>query len=63
MVLRVDQTLAERKCRMALESIRNGYRPRGCRKHRRSLADAQISRGYRSRLLQMSSQKQTETAA
>ena len=25
-VLRVDQTLAERKCRMALESIRNGYR-------------------------------------
>ena len=31
-VLRVDQTLAERKCRMALESIRNGYRPRGCRK-------------------------------
>ena len=25
---RVDQTLAERKCRMALESIRNGYRRR-----------------------------------
>src|SRR5215469_6824349 len=25
-VLRVDQTLAERKCRMTLESIRNGYR-------------------------------------
>src|SRR6516162_109659 len=26
MVLRVDQTLAERKCRMAMELIRNGYR-------------------------------------
>src|SRR6516165_2112733 len=29
--LRLDQTLAERKCRMALESIRNGYRWRGPR--------------------------------
>src|SRR5262245_11643277 len=30
-VLRVDQTLAKRKCRMALESIRNGYRQEGLR--------------------------------
>src|SRR5215831_4390863 len=60
-VLRLDQTLAERKCRMALESIRNGYRWRG----RRSMFYDFEEAGERlnilriSLALQMSSQKRT----
>lgn len=65
-MIRIDQTPAERKCRMALESIRNGYRRPRTSQHvsRRRINDIEEAifncLGSRSPLLQSHSKKERD---